>query len=93
MLDRHPEFARYRREYPPPRADLLPVRWRIPLPPFVGAAKTVETGARTFAGYRFLGWFRRPWSGGLFGAGRRPVPMLPLPSRPVEERDRRSPDR
>jgi hypothetical protein len=92
VLGRHPEFARYQREYAPPRADLLSVRWRIPLPPVIGVAKTVETGARAFAGHRFLGWFRRPWSGGLFGAGRRPVPMLPLPSRTLEERELRPPE-
>jgi hypothetical protein len=68
-MDRYPILARYRREQPPPAAGLPPVRWRLPLPPVVGVARGIERGVRTFQGPRWLGWFARPWSGGLVRRG------------------------
>jgi hypothetical protein len=62
---RHPILARYRREQPAPAAGLPGVRWRLPLPPVVGVARGVERGVRTFQEQRWLGWFARPWTGGL----------------------------
>lgn len=64
-LARHQILARYRREQAPPVAGLPATRWRLPLPPVVGVARGVERGVRTFSGQRWLGWFARPWSGGL----------------------------
>ena len=64
-VQRHPILARYRREQQPPVAGLSPVRWRLPLPPVLGVARSVERGMRTFQQHRWLGWFARPWSGGL----------------------------
>jgi hypothetical protein len=62
---RHAILTRYRREQPAPAAGLPPVRWRLPLPPVVGVARGVERGVRTFQEQRWLGWFARPWTGGL----------------------------
>jgi hypothetical protein len=62
---RHRILAGYRREQAPPVAGLPPARWRLPLPPVVGVARGVERGVRTFQGQRWLGWFARPWTGGL----------------------------
>jgi len=64
-VGRYPILARYKREQPPPYAGLPPVRWRVPLPPVVGVARGIERGVRTFQGQRWLGWFARPWTGGL----------------------------
>jgi hypothetical protein len=62
---RHPILAGYRREQPAPAAGLPAQRWRLPLPPVVGVARGVERGVRTFQEQRWLGWFARPWTGGL----------------------------
>jgi hypothetical protein len=64
-VQRYPILARYRREQQPPAAGLSPVRWRLPLPPVLGVARGVERGMRSFQQQRWLGWFARPWSGGL----------------------------
>ena len=64
-VQRHAILARYRREQAPPYQGLPVVRWRLPLPPVVGVARGVERGVRTFQAQRWLGWFARPWSGGM----------------------------
>jgi hypothetical protein len=64
-VQRHPILARYRREQQPPVAGLPSVRWRLPLPPVLGVARSVERGMQTFQQQRWLGWFARTWSGGL----------------------------
>jgi hypothetical protein len=73
-FERHPSLVRYRKSGPVPTLAqpdtvalpaLLPERWRVGLPPALGVAKATEHGARTFATPRWLGWFARPWTGGL----------------------------
>ena len=65
IMERYPLLAGYRREMPPPFAGLSAVRWRVPLPPVIGVARRISHGAQTFQPQRWLGWFARPWRGGL----------------------------
>ncbi len=65
----HPGLIRYWREYPAPIPGLAPARWRLPLPPVVVVAHGVSKGVKTFQPHLWIGWFTRPWTGGLFGAG------------------------
>jgi hypothetical protein len=64
-FQQHPSLVRYRKTGPVPHPALPPERWRVGLPPALGVAKATEHGARTFAAPRWLGWFARPWTGGL----------------------------
>jgi hypothetical protein len=64
-VERHTLLTRYRREQQPPATGLPGVRWRLVLPPVMGVARGVERGVRTFQAQRWLGWFARPWTGGL----------------------------
>jgi hypothetical protein len=70
ISSQHPDLTRYWRPYPAQFEGLLPVRWRLPLPPLTGVARTVSRALRTYQPARSVGWFKRPWSGGLFGAGK-----------------------
>jgi hypothetical protein len=70
LAERHPELSRYWREYPSQFPPLPSARWRLPLPPMTGVARTVTRAINTHQPQRSLGWFKRPWTGGLFGAGK-----------------------
>jgi hypothetical protein len=63
--DRQPLLTPFRKEQAPPAPGLPPVRWRLVLPPVLGVARAAERGVRTSAPQRWLGWFARPWTGGL----------------------------
>jgi hypothetical protein len=64
-IERQPALARFRREQQAPAANLPSVRWRFPLPPAPGLTAKVGQGVETFQPARWLGWFARPWRGGL----------------------------
>lgn len=66
----HPDLMRYWRTYPAQFDGLPAARWRLPLPPLTGVARTVSRALHTYQPQRSIGWFKRPWSGGLFGAGK-----------------------
>jgi hypothetical protein len=70
MVSRYPLFAPYWRQYPAQFDGLPPVRVRLPLPPFTGVARTVTQAITHYQPQRSLGWFKRPCTGGLFGAGK-----------------------
>ncbi len=58
-------LARFRFEQPPPAPGLAKIRWRVPLPPYGKLAADVVKAMETFQSSRWLGWFARPWRGGL----------------------------
>jgi hypothetical protein len=70
VASQHPDLTRYWRTYPAQFEGLLPVRWRLPLPPLTGVARAISRALQTYQPQRSIGWFKRPWSGGLFGAGK-----------------------
>jgi hypothetical protein len=65
VLDKQPLLVRYRREQEPPSPNLPAARWRIPLPPAPGLVAKVKQGVETHQPARWLGFFKRPWRGGL----------------------------
>ncbi len=65
VMQGRPLLARYRFEQAPPAPGLAQVRWRLPLPPLSRLAADVAKGMETFQSSRWLGWFARPWRGGL----------------------------
>jgi hypothetical protein len=64
-IERQPSLMRYRRDQKAPTEKLPSVRWRLLLPPAPGLTAKVTQGVESFQPARWLGWFARPWRGGL----------------------------